>query len=313
MKKIYLLFFIILAGLSFVACNYDPISDESIITVDIMDKTPFDDWLEVNYVLPYNIRFKYRYEEILADFNYYTVPADYEASIKIAHLLKYVCIDAYDEVAGINFTRQHFPKQIVCTGEWLYRNNGTIVLGTAEGGRQIDLMGLNHLEDFITSAENLNHYYMKTIHHEFTHILNQNVEYSTSFQFITGTEYVGGVWNNAPYGNEEYYLAHGFISDYAQQEHTEDFAEMMALYVTNSAEQWAEWMEKATEYTAAYNEEHGTTLEDGVVLIQSKLDVVKEYMHDSWNIDLDDLRNTIQRRQKDVFNGEVDLTDITVK
>ena len=154
---------------------------------------------------------------------------------------------------------------------------------------------------------------MKTIHHEFTHILNQNVEYSTSFQFITGTEYVGGVWNNAPYGNEEYYLAHGFISDYAQQEHTEDFAEMMALYVTNSAEQWAEWMEKATEYTAAYNEEHGTTLEDGAVLIQSKLDVVKEYMHDSWNIDLDDLRNTIQRRQKDVFNGEVDLTDITVK
>ena len=312
MKKVYYLLLTLLAGFVLGSCNQDPLGEESIITVDMMDKTPFDDWLEVNYALPYNIRFKYRYEEILADYNYYTVPADYEASIKIAHLLKYVCIDAYDEVAGIDITRKHFPKQIVCTGEWLYRNNGTIVLGTAEGGRQINLMGLNHLEDNISNAASLNQYYMKTIHHEFTHILNQNIEYTTTIQYITGNQYVGGTWNEDPYGNEDYYLAHGFISDSAQQEHTEDFAEMMALYVTNSPEQWEEWMTKASEYTATYNEEHGTNLEDGAVLIQSKLDIVKEYMQISWHIDLDALRKTIQRRQQDVFNGTIDLLDLTV-
>ena len=35
-------------------------------------------------------------------------------------------------------------------------------------------------------------------------------------------------------------------------------------------------------------------------------------MHESWNIDLDDMRAEIHRRQNDVISGKIDLMDLTV-
>lgn len=315
MKKIYTLITVVAtvaAALCLVSCNEDSIKCESVITADQQEYTDFDYWLDANYVAPYNIKFKYRYEEILANYSYYTVPAEYQLAVEMAHIVKHVCLEAYDEVAGVDFTRKNFPKQIVCTGEWLYQNNGTIILGSAEGGRQINLEGLNYLAQYKKSASELNHYYLKTIHHEFTHILNQNIAYATSFQFITGTEYVGGVWNESPYSSPSYYLAHGFISDYAQQEAGEDYAEMLSLYVTNTEAQWQRWLTQATQYTIAYNNDNGTSLADGAQLITAKLDEVRAYMSQSWGIDIDELRAAIQRRQQEIFDGKVDLDDLSV-
>ena len=48
-------------------------------------------------------------------------------------------------------------------------------------------------------------------------------------------------------------------------------------------------------------------------LINAKLDIVRSYMRDSFNIDIDVLRATILRRQKDVFSGQVDLHSIEIK
>ncbi|MBP5651597.1 MAG: hypothetical protein J6X00_02905, partial [Clostridia bacterium] len=80
--------------------------------------------MEVNFRNPYNIDFKYRYEEIESDLNYYTVPAEFWQSVKMAHLVKYLCIETYNEVAGIEFTRAHFPKMFFLDGTWHFRNNG---------------------------------------------------------------------------------------------------------------------------------------------------------------------------------------------
>ena len=113
--------------------------------MDSYEKNAFDRWLDANYVHPYNIEFKYRYENNETDLNYYSVPASYENSIVMAHLVKYLCIDSYDEVAGVTFTRTYFPKEFFLMGEWEYKNNGVFTLGTAEGGKKILLMGLNYL------------------------------------------------------------------------------------------------------------------------------------------------------------------------
>ena len=104
-------------------------------------------------------------------------------------------------------------------------------------------------------------------------------------------------WNEEPFNTD--YLTRGFISDYAQHSDTEDFAEMMSMYVTNSKEQWDAWMEEAGE--------------SGSQLLQAKLEIVKNYMQDSWGINMDKLRDTILRRQADLTAGKVDLTDISVK
>lgn len=298
MKK-YLLYALLAVstGTALVSCSEDDLSAESVITIDKKQANDFDKWLTANFVNPYNLEFKYRYEYKETDADYYTIPAELNQAIEMAHLVKYLCLESYDEVAGIDFTRNYFPKMIFTIGEWEYRNNGTIILGTAESGKKILLTGVNYLDTYKSSPAALNHYYFKTIHHEFTHILNQTKEYSAEFKLITGNSYVADSWSKEPF--DMGYLERGFISDYAQHSDTEDFAEMMSLYVTNSKEQWDEWMAEAGE--------------NGAPLLQAKLDIVKSYMKDSWGIDMDKLRDTILRRQADLAAGKVDLTDISVK
>lgn len=298
MKK-YLLYaiFSVAVGTSFVSCSEDELSSESVITADKKQVNDFDKWLTVNFVNTYNLDFKYRYEYKETDPDYYTVPADLNQAIEMAHLVKYLCLEAYDEVAGVDFTRAYFPKMIYTIGEWEYRNNGTFILGTAEGGKKILLAGVNYLDQYKNSPTALNEYYFKTIHHEFTHILNQTKDYSAEFQLVTGNSYVADSWSKSPF--DEDYLTRGFISAYSQYSDTEDFAEMMSMYVTNSQEQWNQWMSQAGE--------------SGAALLQTKLEIVKGYMQDSWGIDMDKLRATILRRQADLVAGKVDLTDISVK
>ena len=111
-KNIIILLTAVVSALSLSSCNKDELNPESIITVDKVEYTPFDLWLNKNYVDPYNIQFKYRYEAIEADYNYYTVPADYDNSIILAHLVKYLCLEAYDAVGGIEFTQACHPCDV---------------------------------------------------------------------------------------------------------------------------------------------------------------------------------------------------------
>ena len=104
-KHIYNLFLIVLSVLFTAACSSDePDYNRSVITIGNTEKTEFDKWLEANFVNPYNIAFKYRYEDIESDLDYYVVPAEYNKAVKLAHLVKYLCVDTYNEVAGTDFT-----------------------------------------------------------------------------------------------------------------------------------------------------------------------------------------------------------------
>lgn len=300
--------------LSLTSCEKDKIEDQSVITVDNYQKNEFDKWLEVNYVNPYNISFKYRYEEIESDYDYYTVPADMDMSIIMAHLVKYLCIETYNEVAGIDFTRANFPKMFYLDGTWHFRNNGSYELGTAEGGKKICLMGINYLGSVLDGtydpnysiADGLNFYYIKTIHHEFTHILNQNRDYPKAFRMVTGSSYVSDSQFSEPF--KSVYLKRGFITAYAQTNADEDFAEMVSEYVTHTAEWWENQMKQAE---TMYEDDLNQT-QTGRVLIEQKLDIARAYMNDTWGIDIDKLRDCILRRQDNVTRGFVNLTDLTV-
>lgn len=304
MKKGNLIYSLIVAGLacSFCACSDDDIESVSVISADAVENTPLDYWLDVNYLQPYNIEIKYRYEYNESDDDYYTVPAQYDQAIEMAHIVKYSCVEAYDEVAGIDFTRRYFPKLFYLEGEWHYMNNGTFELGTAEGGKKINLMGVNYIDQYKRDINDLNTYYLKTIHHEFTHILNQTTDYSATYQLITPTGYVADSWSTAP--NDSGYLERGFITSYAQHSHSEDFAEMMSTYVTNTAEQWEAWMQEAAG--TADNPQPGRDY------LEAKLKMVKDYMRNTFNIDLDELRESVLRREQDIVDGKINLSDVTV-
>ena len=292
--------------MSFSACSEDDLSQESVITSDSganASETDFDKWLTVNYLQPYNIEFKYRYEYNETDKAFYTVPADYKQSVELAHIVKYTCVEAYNEVGGVEFTRRYFPKMFFLIGEFEYKNNGTMILGTAESGKKILLTGVNNLDRYKDDLNYLNELYLKTIHHEFTHILNQTKDYSAAFQLITSTGYVADSWSVPEYASG--YLQRGFITSYSQHSHVEDFAEMLSTYITNTPEQWEAWMETAA----------GTTSnpKPGRELLEAKLNVVRLYMKNSWNIDIDKLRTSVLRRENDVVAGKINLSDLTIK
>ena len=257
-----------------------------------VEQNDFDKWLVKNYIEPYNIEFKYRMEYKESDMNYYLVPAEYEKSIQIAKLLLHLCIGSYDEVTGSkDFIRGYFPKMVHLVGSAAYKNNGTMVLGTAEGGLKMTLYYINSLR---LDPDFLNYYYFKTMHHEFAHILHQTKPYPSDFEMISGTDYVADTWSDAWDGDADA-QQNGFISEYASKEANEDFVEIIATYITNSAATWNNIITSAGE---------------GGAVIQSKFDIIYNYMINSWDIDLDELRSTILRRESEI--STLDLTDITL-
>jgi substrate import-associated zinc metallohydrolase lipoprotein len=301
MKK-YIKYFAVAAAsvLALASCKQEQLNQESVIKDSRAEQTEFDKWLANNLLNPYNIQIKYRYELMETNFSYWTTPADYEQSIIYAHLVKYLCVDTYDEVAGTTFTCKYFPKLFFLEGTFHYDNNGQMILGTAEGGRKIFLGGVNHLRGVLEEAQEaqdagtLNELYFKTIHHEFTHILNQTKDFTPDYKMISGTDYVLNAWNDT---NRTTYLKFGFISQYSQHSDREDFAEMLSTYVINTPEQWNAWMSQA-----------GT---EGAKKIEQKLEMVRSYMLEAWDIDLDELRDVVLRRTDDVLAGRVNLTDLT--
>ena len=297
MKRLaYILTAMLAAAPFLVSCEQDnPDREHSIIVVNKKDRTPFDDWLDTYFVHPYNIQFKYRYQMDESTLSYTSIPADYHAAIMMAHIVKFMCIDTYDEVAGIDFTRRYFPKMFFLMGEWEYKNNGTMILGTAESGRKIKLAGINYLPGYSRDPDQLNHYYLKTIHHEFTHILNQTKDFPVKFSQITPESYVTDSWNDT----DSDYLKRGFISKYSQHSDREDFAEMMSMYITNSPERWESWLNTAGD--------------SGRSFLESKLDIVRDYMDNSFGIDLDELRSVILRREGELASGQVDIESLDIK
>lgn len=182
--------------LSLGACADDNPLDrsKSVVISEASIPNAFDNWLEHNVLDPYNIDLRYKVKDNETSMTYHLAPADYNKSIQMAHLIKYLCLETYDEATGSqSFVRTLFPKIVDLIGSPAYNTNGTMVLGTAEGGRKMTLYNVNNLDP--TDTEAMNHYYFKTVHHEFGHIQNQTKAYPKEFQQITPAGYVSDSWS----------------------------------------------------------------------------------------------------------------------
>jgi substrate import-associated zinc metallohydrolase lipoprotein len=285
MKKIYLLVFASFLILGFASCSNDDPNGAEIFPTTSPDRDSLDLWLLKNYTNPYNVAVEYKMKDIYSDMSYNLVPADSAKSAKLMKIAKYLWFDAYAEAMGTNFVKANVPRIIHLIGSPAYNSGeGTEVLGTAEGGLMITLYNVNGLTDnMLADYSTMTEYYFHTMHHEFTHILNQKKPYSDSFQMITENGYVSGDWYLK--SNSTAHQA-GFVTPYAMSEPVEDFAEMMSVYVTTSPADWENIMQDA-----------GTT---GAPLIQAKLNLVRSYMKESWNLDIDNLRAIVLRRASEL-------------
>ncbi len=299
MKRIPIYSLLVAVALLAVSCSKDELSSTSVIVDSVNPETEFDRWLEENYRAPYNIRFIYRYEDIESDMDYDLAPADETCARILAKLVKFLWLDPYTEVADAHFMRQNSPRVMPVIGSGAWNSNGTLQLGTAEGGLKITFYVANWLitQGFVTvnyengtddytvtvnSMDDINYYFLHTAHHEFGHILNQNKAYPTDFNLISQDQYVAQ-WNSIT-DNEA--LRDGFISAYASSQPGEDFVEVLSWYITSSDEDW--------------NARLAIAGDEGTEIIERKLNIVRNYMQDSWNIDIEELRSVLARRYSEV-------------
>ena len=197
MNKILLATLLLLSCLGLSNCSDDAPKGASIFPTTPVRRNAFDTWLLKNYTNPYNIEFKYRLEDAETDFNYHLVPADSAKTAKLAILTKYLWFDAYAEVAGVNFVKANVPRTIVAVGIPGYTRQRTMVLGSAEGGYKVTLNNINSLDSVtLTNYGAMTEFYFHTMHHEFTHILNQKKPYNTAFNLISKSDYVSSNWSH---------------------------------------------------------------------------------------------------------------------
>ena len=292
LKNISLLL-LMATAFGFNSCSEDGLNNQSVFE-DVSNKetNEFDIWLENNYRQPYNIDFKYRYSDKESDLAYNVIPADFDCSKALAILIKHVWIDSYVEAISPEFMKTYVPRIIQLTGSYKWNSNGSQVLGTAEGGLKVMLYGVNELdidnprinsEDPYESHDvkpiDMNYWFFHTMHHEFCHILTQKKDYDTAFRTISAATYHATDWINL---EDKKVAKEGFVSSYAASEYNEDFAEIYATYVTNSPAGWQKIMDQAGE--------------GGRAIINQKLDIMKKYFKDNWNLDLDNMRDIVVRR-----------------
>lgn len=283
-KMIKNILFVAFVAMAFVSCQSDEMSSTSIFVDPKIERTDFENWLYNEYLVPYNIDFKYRMEDIESDMNYNLSPATVEKSKEMAVLLKHLCLETYTEVTGsTDFIRSYFPKVVHLIGSAAYKNNGTMVLGTAEGGLKMSLYYINNIR--LNDYAHLKRYYFRTIFHEFAHIFHQKRAYSADFKEISGKDYVSDSWNSAWTSDTEA-RGKGFISKYASSETDEDFVEVLAFYVTSTPEEWKTIVDSGGEV--------------GSSILKAKFEIVYNYMLNTWNIDLNSIRDVYLRRQSEI-------------
>ena len=272
------------------SCSKDTPSGATIFPTTPVARNTFERWLLKNYTNPYNIDFQYKLKDGETDLTYNLVPADSAKTAKLAMITKFLWFDAYTEVVGPDFLKESAPRIIVAVGSSAYTRQRTEVVGSAEGGYKVTLNKINALTDeLLHDYSAMTEYYFHTMHHEFTHILNQRKPYNPAFDLVTQSGYVSGNWLNV--STRDAHRA-GFVSPYAMMNGAEDFAEMLSFYVTYTPQAWQAILDEA-----------GTR---GANLINQKLALIKDYTQSSWGLDLDQLRDVVIRR-----GGQVATLDLS--
>lgn len=329
------------------SCTKEKLDPVSVFSDRDIEQNDFDKYIDREYTQEYNIGVIYKYVDIESNMDYNLSPAKYESSVRLGKLIKYLAIEPYDKVTGSKeFIKNYFPKALSFIGSPAYRNNGTMIIGTAEGGQKITMFNVNALNETTgVDKDFLNYFFFHTIHHEFGHILHQTKAYSTSFDEISDKDYVFDSWNTEFTGVANA-VEKGFISPYAGSEPNDDFVEILSFYITSTEDEWEdrvnsgvisiedelkdrrdklkklrdelkelqddeddyeeeEFEEKVAEFEEEIEKLEGQIADylsrlEGAIAgrdrLLEKIDIVKSYLDNSWDIDIDELRTEILNR-----------------
>jgi substrate import-associated zinc metallohydrolase lipoprotein len=255
--------------------------------------TLVDQWLLDSLTIPYNIAVKYKW--LPGELNHLDrnlTPPDESKIIPAMSSIKRVWIDPYNAETGDNFfIKKYAPKQFILIGSVEYNPNGTVLLGQAEGGNSIAFFDIN--QNFDKNSSTSIRRMIQTSHHEFAHILHQNIIFPQDFRGISnrlGLTGYTGTWFNV---SEEEARENGYITAYSMASAEEDFVEMVANMLMEGESRFNEIVESVNP-----------TAQDA---LRSKEQYVVNYFREVWNIDF----YSLQTRVQNALNALVPTPDVS--
>jgi substrate import-associated zinc metallohydrolase lipoprotein len=257
-----------------------------------------DAWLYDTITVPYNINVKYKWDQFEFDVTKTLVPPREEVVKPAIRAIQKVWIDNYINAAGEIFFKKYSPKFFVLSGSASWNDNGTITLGTAEGGRKVVMYLLN---DFRTKSmpgytlgdtANVKQIF-HVIEHEFGHILHQTIMYPVEFKKICAGFYTGN-WNNI---QDTAALHAGFVTPYAMSSDNEDFVEMIAVMLIEGKGGF----DKIVNSVPAGSSVDGVSRETAQARLRQKEAMVVAYFKSAYNIDFYGLQKNTRKSIDGLF------------
>lgn len=251
---------------------------------DNFENKEIDNYISTNLTKPYNIEVVYRFDRSHTDISKNISPPDINKVQPAIDMIRDGFLKVYEKVAGPTFIKTYTPKQFVLFGSHAYNANGSVTLGTADGGKRVVLYDINNLNP--DAPDNIKRR-LRTIHHEFTHIINQIVAIPPSFRTIT-TDYVSD-WLASSNTDAEA-LRLGFISPYSRSSFGEDFAETVAHLLI--------------EGQGYYDRRIASSSADGAAKLREKQAVVEDYFKQYFNINFKELQYELFLALSEKYNDQ---------
>jgi substrate import-associated zinc metallohydrolase lipoprotein len=263
------------------ACASDEPLTESILDTTVPVKSSLDNWIDTNFLTPYNINVQYKWDQNLVDNNRYLFPPTQTKVQPALEIVQKIWLQSYSTIGGADFVKKIAPREFVLVGGVNLNTTGTITLGLADAGQRITLFETDKVNK--SDRENVKRF-IKTIQHEYIHILNQTKPFDEkTLAKITPTGYTSNWYaTSTAVANEE-----GFISDYARSNINEDFAEMAATMLINSKAEYAAILAGIKDAKAVTN-------------IKAKEAVVVKYFKDAFNMDFYKLRDEAEKNTNEL-------------
>lgn len=268
--------------------------DMNSFNTDPEGNSEVDQWLMSELTDPFNIEVIYRFDRNLTDVSKDIAPVAIDKVKPMMEAVLNLYLKPYQKVAGNKFIKTLAPKQYLLYGSVSYNTNGSVTLGTADGGRKVTLYGVNSFNSATVEGDNGVRRKLRTIHHEFTHILNQNVPIPSDFEAVTKGDYYAD-WTNSS-NTDAVAKSLGFVSRYARGQYTEDFAEMTAHLLVEGQVWFDNYVVSAP--LAAQQK------------LRKKEEIVVRYFKDAFDVDFRVLQTEVQNAFKTLYNAK-DPNDLT--
>jgi substrate import-associated zinc metallohydrolase lipoprotein len=266
MKKTLFYTYTLIICMAFTACKKEELPTTPILGLggDTWVKGPIDDYIKQNFTDPYNIEVKFKWDPYELAYNKNITPVKEEQVVPALDAVKSIWMAPYEKVIGQAFLRKFSPRQFVLAGSAEYNSDGTIVLGEAESGKKITLLVINdynRLDVFQVTRM------LHTIHHEFAHILHQNISYAREFKQLNPQWYTASWFNT----DDATANAQGLVTPYAKAAADEDFVETISFLL----------VEGQDAFDAIVANNPGTA----ATILRTKESIVVDYFQKAYNID----------------------------